>query len=227
MSRQTVPARIDNIEDIPCNCTADMPENTRNETLKVFYGRYRALILKSCVNSGLGISDAEDVVQEMLIMYNNGQFKFDPARGRFSSYVYMKAHYCALDMKRKMHSDRQQDMEDRDWEQIPDEHDAQHRLDQSDDELIVAEALKRLVKDTRDHSKIEILVRYVLKKGDREELARAFRMTADNISVVKNRYLERLQRFCREVMKDDYEGKLRLSKAEIEDLRKSLRQYMR
>ena len=227
MSRQTVPARIENIEDIPFNCTADMPENTRNKVVKIFYERYRALIIKACVNSRLGINDAEDVVQEMLLMYSNGQFKFDPARGSYSSFVYMKAHYCALDMRRKLHMDRHQDLEDKDWEQISDEHGAQHGLDKADEELIAGEALKRLARDTRDHSKIEILVRYVLKKEDREELAKAFHMTADNISVVKNRYLEPLQRFCREVMKDDYEGKLKLSKAEIEDIRQSLRQYMR
>lgn len=227
MSRQTVPAHIENIEDIPFNCTADMPENTRNEVVKVFYERYRALIIKACVNSRLGIHDAEDVVQEMLLMYCDGKFKFDPARGSYSSFVYMKAHYCALDMRRKLHVDRHQDFEDKDWEQLPDEHNTQRRLDMSDDELIVGEALKRLARDTRDHSKIEILVRYVLKKEDREELAKAFGMTADNISVVKNRYLDQLQRFCREVMKDDYEGKLRFSNAEIEDIRQSLRQYLR
>jgi RNA polymerase sigma factor (sigma-70 family) len=56
---------------------------------EVFHHTYRTLILGYCTSRGLQISDAEDVLQLVLIALARGasSFRYDPARGRFRSYL--------------------------------------------------------------------------------------------------------------------------------------------
>ena len=66
---------------------------------------------------------------------------------------------------------------------------------------------------------MEILVRFVLNGEKREELAEEYGVESDYISLVKTRYLPRLQKLVCEVKREDEEGNLRLSNTDISFLK--------
>ena len=85
----------------------------------------------------------------------------------------------------------------------------------ADEKFVVTEALKRLVAEMHDKTKAEILVRFAINAETREDVARAYRVSPDYVSLVKTRYITRLQNFVRDVMKADEAGRLKLSDTDI------------
>ena len=63
------------------------PESTEWET---FCDRYSPVVFSVALAHGLGEADARDTVQEVMLRFyrNMGQFRYDPARGRFRNYLY-------------------------------------------------------------------------------------------------------------------------------------------
>lgn len=54
-----------------------------------FEGNYRPLIVEFCRRRGLGATDAEDIAQKVMTSMSQSLpgFLYDPARGRFRSYL--------------------------------------------------------------------------------------------------------------------------------------------
>ena len=67
----------------------------------------------------------------------------------------------------------------------------------------------------KDKKTLEILVRFVVNRENREGLAREYGVENDYVSVVKTRYLKLFQALVGNVMREDEEGKLRFSNNDI------------
>ena len=70
-------------------------------------------------------------------------------------------------------------------------------------------------KECRDTQKVEILLRYAVNGEERSELAEEYAVSEDFVSLVKTRWLPRLQKLVRKVMREDMEGELEFSNADI------------
>ncbi len=188
--------------------------HTNSETAS-FINEQKLVIYKACKDSILRRCDWDVVVNSVARKYSKGQIEYNPARGKYSTFVYAVAKNCAIDELRRQHPERFQNMDDKEWGNVHDEHDDYSHTVAGDRQVIGEEALRRLTSETRDKTKVEILVRFVLNGEKREELAEEYRVEGDYVSLVKTRYLPRLQKLVGEVMKEDEEGNLTLSNTDI------------
>jgi hypothetical protein len=69
------------------------------------------------------------------------------------------------------------------------------------------------------------LLRYVVEKTDRTQLAEEYGVTSDYISGVKNRWLPCLQELVKEVLKEDQEGNLKFSNVDLRFLKPYMKSW--
>ncbi len=191
-----------------------------NAEIKNFINDYKGIIFQACKTACLRSSDCEIVLNNVAMKFAEGQIEFDPTLvTKYSTYIYQVAKNCATDEIRRQHPERFQNMEDNDWECIADRHDGYGMTEADDETLVVKEALKRLVKEMHDKTKVEMLVRFVINGEERQDLANEYQVDVDYISLVKTRYLPRLRKLVKEVLKEDEAGILRPSKTDISFLK--------
>ena len=89
------------------------------------------------------------------------------------------------------------------------------RWEKNNERIIVVEAFRRLVAECRDRQKAQILLRYVVNGEDRTRLANELEVTNDYVSLVENRWLPRLQKLVREILREDQDCMLQFSKTDI------------
>ena len=185
---------------------------------------YKLIIFSACKAAGLRRCDWEGVVNEMLLKYAMGLMEYDPTRGaKASSYYYKIARNKAKDFIKKQQ--RLVELDDNEMEHVLDEHEPVVQTEIEDERLIVIEAIRRLVKEMRDKTKVEILILYVVNKEKREDLAEEYGIDNDDVSLVKTRYLPRLQKLVKEVLKEDEEGRLKRSKTDISFLKPYMKNW--
>ena len=188
----------------------------KNDDVICFIKNYKPLIFKASKDIGLRRCFWDVVLNEMVERFAEGRIKYDPTRGvKESTYIFLIAKSVAQDELRRQHSERFEDMDDRDWENLVDERNGFRQMDADDEKVIAIEAIRRLAKQIRDKVKLELLVRFVINKESRQELAHEYGMSNDNVSLQKTRYLSRLQQLVREVWREDAEGKLKFSNTDI------------
>ena len=198
-------------------------KHTNSEIVR-FEKEFQLVIFSACKAAGLRRSDWEGVVNEMLLKYAMGLMEYDPTRGaKASSYYYKIARNKAKDFIRKQQ--RFVELDDNEMEHVLDEHEPIAQVEIEDERLIVTEAIRRLVKEMRDRTKVEILIRYVVNKEKREDLAGEYGIDNDDVSLVKTRYLPRLQKLVKEVLKEDEEGRLKQSKTDISFLKTYMKNW--
>ena len=198
-------------------------KHTNSEIVR-FEKEFKLVIFSACKAAGLRRCDWEGVVNEMLLKYAMGLMEYDPTRGaKASSYYYKIARNKAKDFIRKQQ--RFVELDDNEMEHVLDEHEPISQAEIEDEWLIVTEAIRRLVKEMRDKTKVEILIRYVLNKENREDLAEEYGIDDDDVSLVKTRYLPRLQKLVKEVLKEDEEGRLKRSKTDISFLKPYMKNW--
>ncbi|MCR4573462.1 MAG: hypothetical protein K5787_06815 [Lentisphaeria bacterium] len=199
--------------------------HTNSEIVR-FIKDYRSIIYKACEKAGLSRCDWENVESEVALKYAHGRINYDPARGcKDTTYVFAIALNAAHDLLRCQHPERFQEMEDKDWDSIADKIDKNKQREAMDDKVIVMEALRRLVQKCHDKKKIEILLRYVVEKTDRTQLAEEYGVTSDYISGVKIRWLPCLQELVKEVLKEDQEGNLKFSNVDLRFLKPYMKSW--
>lgn len=153
----------------------------------------------------------------VLEKYAQGKIEYNPTKkAKPTSYYYAIARNCAIDMLR---SQRFVELDDKAEAEIHDERDKFAMMESEDEKRIVEEALKRLAVECRDRQKIQILLRYAVNGEERANIAQEFRVSDDFVSLVKNRWLPRLQKLVREVIREDRDGKLKFSNTDIRFLR--------
>lgn len=195
-----------------------------NSEIGRFEKEFKLVIFSACKAAGLRRCDWEGVVNEMLLKYAMGLMEYDPTRGaKASSYYYKIAWNKAKDFIKRQQ--RLVELDDNEMEHVLDEHEPIVQAEIEDERLIVIEAIRRLVKEMRDKTKVEVLVRFVINGEERQDLADDFQVDVDYISLVKTRYLPRLRKLVKEVLKEDEEGRVKLSKTDISFLKPYMRNW--
>ena len=195
-----------------------------NSEIGRFEKEFKLVIFSACKAAGLRRCDWEGVVNEMLVKFSWGRIEYDASRGaKATSYYYRIAKNVALDECRKQ---RLVELDDNEMEHVLDEYEPIAQAGIEDERLIVTEAIRRLVKEMRDKTKVEILIRYVLSKENREDLAEEYDIDNDDVSLVKTRYLPRLKLLLIEILREDEEGKLKIGNfSEIRFLQKYMKNW--
>ncbi len=161
--------------------------------------------------------DCEAVENMVLEKYAQGRIEYNPTKkAKPTSYYYAIARNCAIDMLR---SQRFVELDDKAEAEIRDERDQFAMMESEDEKRIVEEAFKRLAVECPDRQKVQILLRYAVNGEERAKLAEEFRVSDDFVSLVKNRWLPRLQKLVRKVIREDSDGKLKFSNTDIRFLR--------
>lgn len=170
-----------------------------------FESGYRDLILRYARRRGLNATDAEDVLQLVMLRLIKviPRFEYDPRRGRFHDYLYRVAHSAIVD-----------------WQRCP-----QARLQAvSENEVVsgmaaAAEApcdaeweaewrnhhLRRAlahVRQTSDAKSLEVFER-LLAGESVAEIAEAFSMTSEAVNKVKQRMRDRVQERIAEQVREE------------------------
>ena len=184
-----------------------------------FDREYRLVIFKACADAGLRRGDWETVENLVLEKYAQGKIECDPTREAVP-YVYTIAKNCASDERRKQ---RLVEFEGNEMLEICDERNHFAKFEKDDVRMIVEEAFRRLVSECRDKEKVQILLRYVVNGESRARIAEELGVESDYVSLVKNRWLPRLQALVRGIVKEEQGGKLKFSTTDIG----FLKQYMR
>ena len=195
--------------------------HTNSEIVR-FINDYKLTIFKACKDAWLRKCDWEIVENDMAIKYAQGHIEYDPTRGaKANSYYYKIAWNCAKDQIRKQL--RFVELDDKEIELVFDEHDQFAQMANKDKQLHIREAIRRLAKEMHDMRKVEILCRYVFGET-REKLAKEYGIDNDYISLVRTRYLPRLQQLLIKVQREDEEGKLKIGNfSEISFLKKHIK----
>ena len=180
--------------------------------IECFGKEYRAIIFKGFADAKLRRSDWEMVESLVLEKYALGKIEFNPTKiSEPSKYYYIVARNCAKDEVRKQ---RFVELDEKGEAEICDRHD-QFSMMEQDEKGVVQEAFRRLSKECPDTQKVEILLRYAVNGEERSELAEEYAVAEDFVSLVKTRWLPRLQKLVRKVMRDDMDGELEFSNTDI------------
>ena len=195
---------------------------------------------KALSHTGLPESEWDIVKTDLALQYEKDGLGFDPERGvKESTFVYMKAKCRGIDEFRKeklgrfveLNSvealDSDEDCDGKWWEEIPDERTFSRAWEDEDIRFVVKEALNRLYNWLEHHSEdkdsareqLEVLVRQ-LTGEKREVLHRDYGRAEDNISLIKTRLISLLNYYCKQVDREDYDGKLKLSPDRVWFLKK-------
>ena len=188
-----------------------------NDEVVRFDKEYRLVVFQACKDAMLRRCDWEAVENMVLEKYAQGRIEYNPTKkAKPTSYYYAIAKNCAIDMLRKQ---RFVELDDNAEAEIRDEHDQFAMMESEDEKGIVEEAFKRLAVECRDRQKVQILLRYAVNGEERANIAQEFCVSDDFVSLVKNRWLPRLQKLVREVIREDRDGKLKLSDTDIRFLK--------
>lgn len=188
-----------------------------NTEIVRFDKEYRLVVFQACKDAMLRRCDWEAVENMVLEKYAQGRIEYNPAKkAKPTSYYYAIARNCAIDMLR---SQRFAELDDKAEAEIRDERDQFAMMESEDEKGIVEEAFKRLAVECPDRQKVQILLRYAVNGEERAKLAEEFCVSDDFVSLMKNRWLPRLQKLVREVIRKDMDGKLKFSNTDIRFLK--------
>jgi RNA polymerase sigma-70 factor (ECF subfamily) len=81
----------------------ELGKSGRDESWAVFHARYRGVILGWCLHRGLSPDDAEDLTQDVLmkLFQQLPQYRHDPARGQFRSWLKTVVNNALTDFWRR------------------------------------------------------------------------------------------------------------------------------
>ena len=178
-----------------------------------FINENKPIIFKAFNKAGLNHCEWDYALNTLLLKFAQGKIVFDKERGtKKSTYIFTIAYNTARDVVRQQHWERYEDLDDKKgWEGIRDEHYCPRRQQKAEDEkLVVKEALRRFYREMKDRTKIELLVRYVINGEKRTDLAKEYHVREDFVSLIQTRFLPKLQKLVKRVLKEDERGELKL-----------------
>jgi RNA polymerase sigma-70 factor (ECF subfamily) len=175
-----------------------------DDSWQEFFELYWRLIYGVAIKFGLSDSEAQDVVQETIIAVHKKmpEFRYDPAKGSFKSWLFNLTRWRVLDQMRKRKDfiglgfnlpgdDRETPV----IERIPDE--SAHRLeslwDQEWSENQQAVALER-VKRKVDSKQFQIFDLYVLKEWPARTVGQALKVSLTQVYLAKHRIAKLLNK---------------------------------
>jgi RNA polymerase sigma factor (sigma-70 family) len=162
-----------------------------------FHARYADLILGFCRAKGVQHADAEDVLQDVLLSVSKAMpgFTYDPAKGRFRSYLRTATLHAISRRSRQNHSavaletvepvaDAGSNESDEHWE-------VQWRR------YHLRRALRRLEDEVAARD-IEAFDRYAIMGEHGPQVCADLGLTMDNLYQIKSRLLKRISSFIHE-----------------------------
>ena len=194
-----------------------------NTEIVRFDKEYRLVVFQACKDARLGRCNWDAVENMVLEKYAQGRIEYNPSKkAKPTSYYYAIARNCAKDMLR---SQRFVELDDKAEAEIRDERDQFVMMESKDEKGIAEEVFKRLAVECPDRQKVQILLRYAVNGEERTKLAEEFCVSEDFVSLVKNRWLPRLQKLVREVIREDMDGKLKFSNTDIRFLKPYMKNW--
>lgn len=167
-----------------------------------FCERYGGLIRGYARRRGLQPSDCDDVVQDVLLSLTNAlpKFQYDPAKGRFRSYLYtVVAHAVQRSWCQK---NAQRSLDDGAASLISDGCDADEQWETEWRQHHLRQAMKTIAAEfnTADRTAFE---RYAIDGQSVQETAEALGLTVDQVYQSKSRILRRLSVVIQEQVRDE------------------------
>ena len=159
-----------------------------------FYDRYGDVIRSFARRQGLQPVDCEDVVQDVLVSLSKSMsgFRYDPAKGKFRSYLKTVAIRAVFRRKRQDSAGAALDaIECRDDRAAADG-DLDDRWELSWRRYHVHLALRRLETEVGEKDRTAF-AKYALAGGDAKEIAEALGMSVEQVWQAKSRILKRLR----------------------------------
>jgi RNA polymerase sigma-70 factor, ECF subfamily len=162
---------------------------------RVFFGHYADPIRRYARKLGLRDADAEDVLQETMVvlMRTLPEFLYDPAKGRFRNFLLTIVHRQTLRAHRRHKREQQRN------ETYSKEQDAHHSPPDREallawKEAILEAALERTIQSDEDAPKtIAIFRDYVLHHHPAPEVATRYGVEPNNVYQIKHRYLSKVR----------------------------------
>ena len=167
-----------------------------------FFDIYWKLIYGVARKAGLSDAEAQDVVQEcmMSVAKHIAAFRYDPATGSFKAWLLTLTRWRIVDQLRKrgptisLRRDENNDAQTATVERIADEKSLEwDALWKTDWEETILDAAMVRVKPRLDPKKFQIFDFYVNREWPPEKVARTFKVTVNQVYLVKNRVIEMLR----------------------------------
>jgi RNA polymerase sigma factor (sigma-70 family) len=167
-----------------------------------FFDIYWKLIYGVARKAGLSDAEAQDVVQETMLSVakHMPSFKYDPAVGTFKGWLLKLTRWRIVDQFRKRgpiiphHENADDGARTATIERIPDENSL--TLDaiwEADWEKTLLDAAMTRVKPRLEPQKFQIFDFYVNREWPAEKVAQTFKVTVNQVYLVKNRVTEMLR----------------------------------
>lgn len=167
------------------------------ESWQDFFNTYWRLIYSYSLKSGLADAEAQEVVQETLISVANEfkNFKYDPARGSFKSWLLLITRRRVADQMRKRYRAREVGKLNPDDTRVAEEINAQNQADASPPEACWDEAWRTQLADTalaRVRTQVrpeqfQMFEMYVLRGQSGKAVGRALGVSLMTVYLAKHR----------------------------------------
>lgn len=170
--------------------------NPANEQVWVeFDSRFRPIL--HCLGRRLGLAevDAEDAAQESLVRFvrTYRQGKYDPARGRLSSWLIGIARHCIADVREQRASERSAGGQSA-IDALPDDHHMTIIWDEECRREILRRALQQLRDETRTSPKsLEAFELVAFQQRTPAQVADQLAIDVNDVYLAKHRCLKRLR----------------------------------
>jgi len=174
-----------------------------------FFRQYAKMLVRFFQRCGIGEVDAEDLLQEtlMLVLRKLPEFHYDPSRGRFRGWLTQLARGKMCDFirveLRKGHLSL-------DHEQAPEVSDEERRAAEAEAEewawrmTLVEEALRRLEQDPQTKPEtFAAFHAYAVKGESAAEVAKQFGLQANALYQIKSRVLERVKELVEQLAAEE------------------------
>lgn len=179
----------------------DLHDPANQQVWEEFDGRFRPILHALGRRLGLPDVDAADAAQESLarFVHTYRQGKYDPARGRLSSWLIGIARHCIADVREQRAADivaRGQSALDA----VPDEHHMTMIWDEECRREILRRAMQQLREETRTSPKsLEAFELVAFQQRTPAQVAAELNMSVDDVYLAKHRCLKRLRTIIEEM----------------------------
>ena len=163
---------------------------------QTFFDIYWRLIYSFAIKNELSPAEAQDVVQETLIDVSRHMpnFKYNPEIGSFRSWLLTLTNWRICDQVRRRHSfDKMRAKAHLDGAALPAPAKTLEEIWNADWEKNILDAAVANVKRRLDPEKYQIFDFLVNKEWPAEKVAKAFKLSVDNVYTIKHRMTEMIR----------------------------------
>lgn len=195
-----------------------------NREITDFIKQYKNTIYRACGFSPLREADWDVVVNAVALKFARGKLVHDPAKASMKTFVFTVAKRQALNEWRKSKPHRLLIVAPETMSSTPGDTslilDGENTVELSvllhsgldgdlsreDCWLRINEALYRLSTECRNPNRIPILIRHAFFRERRDAVAKRFNVSANTVSLIKNRLMPRLNNHLKTIAEEEAKG---------------------